>query len=156
MPLFRHPSALFPEKSATAVLYKVPLPTPELCKTVTISRTRPSQPTDEDRRSVLVLLRPPYRTPPALLVSTVVSKENSIITMTKVRVNSGALGFPRMGPNREMKFALEKHWRGAIDEKAMLVAARSVEDQAWALQMEAGVGKIAAGDHCLYDNMLAW
>lgn len=76
--------------------------------------------------------------------------------MTKVRANSGALGFPRMGPNREMKFALEKHWRGAIDEKAMLAAARSVEDQAWAVQMEAGVGQIAAGDHCLYDNMLAW
>lgn len=61
-----------------------------------------------------------------------------------------------MGPNREMKFALEKHWRGALDEAEMLAVARNVEDQAWSVQMDAGVGLIAAGDHCLYDNMLAW
>lgn len=73
-----------------------------------------------------------------------------------VAKNSGALGFPRMGPNREMKFALEKYWRGAIDESAMLAIARDVEDKAWSSQMDAGVGKIAVGDHCLYDNMLAW
>ncbi|CAB1115662.1 unnamed protein product [Ectocarpus sp. CCAP 1310/34] len=70
--------------------------------------------------------------------------------------NSGALGFPRMGPNREMKFALEKHWRGKMDEASMLAIARDVEQQAWGIQMDAGVGLISAGDHCLYDNMLAW
>lgn len=69
---------------------------------------------------------------------------------------SGALGFPRMGPNREMKFALEKYWRGALDEAAMLSVARGVEDQAWDVQIEAGMGKIAVGDHVLYDMVLSW
>ena len=32
--------------------------------------------------------------------------------MTKIHT----LGFPRMGQNRELKFALEKHWRGEITE----------------------------------------
>lgn len=73
-----------------------------------------------------------------------------------VSAQSGALGFPRMGPNREMKFALEKHWRGAIDEEAMLDVAHKVEDQAWAVQMEAGLDKIAVGDHVLYDLVLSW
>lgn len=70
--------------------------------------------------------------------------------------SSGALGFPRMGPNREMKFALEKHWRGAIDEAAMLAVAHDVEDQAWSLQMDAGLSSIAVGDHVLYDMVLSW
>lgn len=78
------------------------------------------------------------------------------ISQTKMVSNSGALGFPRMGPNREMKFALEKHWRGKMDEASMLAIARDVEQQAWGIQMDAGVGLISAGDHCLYDNMLAW
>lgn len=55
-----------------------------------------------------------------------------------------------------MKFALEKYWRGALDESEMLAIAHSVEDSAWETQMAAGVGHIAVGDHCLYDNMLAW
>lgn len=78
---------------------------------------------------------------------------------TNVRVNSGTLGFPRMGPRREMKFALEKHWRNGgadLDEAGMLAVARDVEQQAWDVQMKAGCGSISAGDHCLYDNMLAW
>lgn len=55
-----------------------------------------------------------------------------------------------------MKFALEKYWRGAIDEVTMLTAARAVEDRAWTTQMEAGLDKIAVGDHVLYDMVLSW
>lgn len=73
--------------------------------------------------------------------------------------SSCTVGFPRIGRNRELKFALEKHWRnrGAdLDEAGMLAVAHDVEQQAWGIQMDAGVGLISAGDHCLYDNMLAW
>lgn len=78
---------------------------------------------------------------------------------SSVRVNSGAVGFPRMGPRREMKFALEKHWRNGgadLDEAGMLQVAHDVERQAWDIQVKAGCGKISAGDHCLYDNVLSW
>ena len=32
------------------------------------------------------------------------------------------LGFPRMGAQRELKTALERHWRGEIDAAALVVA----------------------------------
>lgn len=70
-------------------------------------------------------------------------------------VATSTLGFPRMGPNRELKFALEKHWKGALDEKGLLTVAASVEGQGWELQKRAGLNKITVGDHHLYDFVLA-
>jgi 5-methyltetrahydropteroyltriglutamate--homocysteine methyltransferase len=60
-----------------------------------------------------------------------------------------------MGPNRELKFALEKHWNGDLDEEGLLRIAKSVEQQGWSLQKEAGIDKITVGDHHLYDFVLA-
>jgi len=71
-----------------------------------------------------------------------------------VTYSTACLGFGRMGPNRELKFALEKYWKGTITAKELLTVANSVEDQAWALQTEAGINKITVGDYCLYDNVL--
>jgi len=61
-----------------------------------------------------------------------------------------------MGPNRELKFALEKHWKGKLDSDELLEVAHEVEELAWNLQVEAGIEKITAGDYCLYDNVLQW
>ena len=61
-----------------------------------------------------------------------------------------------MGPNRELKFALEKYWKGLIDEKALTDIAISIEDQAWAMQKAARVDRITVGDHYLYDGILTW
>ncbi|MEL0029016.1 MAG: hypothetical protein VW625_10250, partial [Perlucidibaca sp.] len=35
-------------------------------------------------------------------------------------VTVATLGFPRMGPRRELKFALEDHWAGRLDDQALL------------------------------------
>jgi 5-methyltetrahydropteroyltriglutamate--homocysteine methyltransferase len=67
---------------------------------------------------------------------------------------TSSLGFPRMGPNRELKFALERFWKGLIDETALLQVARGVEDKAWAKQQ--GLDRVTVGDHYLYDGVLAW
>jgi 5-methyltetrahydropteroyltriglutamate--homocysteine methyltransferase len=67
-------------------------------------------------------------------------------------VTTSSLGFPRMGPNRELKFALEKYWKGTISQDDLLQVARSVEDAAWALH--AGLTKITVGDQYLYDFVL--
>jgi 5-methyltetrahydropteroyltriglutamate--homocysteine methyltransferase len=61
-----------------------------------------------------------------------------------------------MGPNRELKFALEKYWKGLIDEKTLIEVAVSIEDQAWALQKAAGLDRVTVGDHYLYDGILTW
>jgi 5-methyltetrahydropteroyltriglutamate--homocysteine methyltransferase len=70
--------------------------------------------------------------------------------------STAALGFSRMGPNRELKFALEKYWKGQLDEAGLVQVANDVEDMAWAMQTEAGVNKVTVGDFCLYDNVLQW
>jgi 5-methyltetrahydropteroyltriglutamate--homocysteine methyltransferase len=72
-------------------------------------------------------------------------------------VSSSTLGFPRMGPRRELKFALEKYWKkgSTFSEADLLSVARAVEEQAWALQA-AKVDKVTVGDHYLYDGILTW
>ena len=67
--------------------------------------------------------------------------------------STSALGFGRMGPNRELKFALEKYWRKDINSDELLTIANQVEESAWKLQVDAGIDRITVGDYCLYDNV---
>lgn len=70
---------------------------------------------------------------------------------------TATLGFPRMGPNRQLKFALEKHWkRGGISQDELLEIAHGIECEAWNLQKAHGVDRITVGDHYLYDGVLQW
>lgn len=69
---------------------------------------------------------------------------------------TATLGFPRMGPNRELKFALEKHWKGAITQTELMDVANSVEEAAWKLQKDHGVARVTVGDYYLYDGVLEW
>jgi 5-methyltetrahydropteroyltriglutamate--homocysteine methyltransferase len=61
-------------------------------------------------------------------------------------VSSATLGFARMGPRRELKMALEKHWKGAIGIEELLKVAHEIEALAWDVQ--AGI--------YLYDGILSW
>ncbi len=71
-------------------------------------------------------------------------------------VGTACLGFPRMGPQRDLKFALEKHWKGVWSETQLQQVSRTVEDQAWTLQKDAGIQHITVGDQYLYDGILTW
>jgi 5-methyltetrahydropteroyltriglutamate--homocysteine methyltransferase len=70
--------------------------------------------------------------------------------MTKTAV----LGYPRIGPHRELKKALEQSWSSEIDEKALLAAAAQVRAGHWKIQRDAGIDFIPAGDFSLYDHVL--
>jgi 5-methyltetrahydropteroyltriglutamate--homocysteine methyltransferase len=59
-----------------------------------------------------------------------------------------------MGPRRELKFALEKHWKGDLSLEDLLGVAHQVEAMAWDLQ--AGIDRVTVGDHYLYDGILTW
>ena len=74
--------------------------------------------------------------------------------MTLVRTST--IGFPRMGPNREVKFGLEKFWKGSTTEPELLTTLHAVEEEGWRLQKEAGIDLISVGDHYPYDMVLAW
>ena len=64
------------------------------------------------------------------------------------------LGYPRIGRNREMKFAVEKYWKGKINETALLETARTIRRQRWQTQAETGVTIVPVCDFPLYDHVL--
>ena len=61
-----------------------------------------------------------------------------------------------MGPRRELKFALEKHWKGNLSLEALLEVANQVESSAWDLHIQAGIDKVTVGNQYLYDGILTW
>jgi 5-methyltetrahydropteroyltriglutamate--homocysteine methyltransferase len=67
---------------------------------------------------------------------------------------SSNLGFPRIGPNRELKKALESYWSGKIDEQALSAVCRSLRRQSWLWQREAGIEHIPSNDFSMYDHVL--
>lgn len=69
-------------------------------------------------------------------------------------MNAHVLGFPRMGRNRELKWALEKFWRGENSESGLLTTAQSLKKKHWQIQSQAGMDLLPVGDFSLYDQML--
>jgi 5-methyltetrahydropteroyltriglutamate--homocysteine methyltransferase len=70
--------------------------------------------------------------------------------MTKIH----NLGFPRLGENRELKFALERYWRGDIDHAALHAVAAVLRQRHWQLQAGNGLDLIPVGDFSYYDQVL--
>lgn len=68
-------------------------------------------------------------------------------------IKTHVLGFPRIGAQRELKFALERHWRGDIDAAALEEIARELRARHWALQRDAGLDFVTVGDFALYDQI---
>ena len=64
------------------------------------------------------------------------------------------LGFPRIGAQRELKFALEAFWRGDISEADLCQTGVQLRERHWALQREAGLGFVTVGDFAWYDTTL--
>ncbi|MBI3560916.1 MAG: 5-methyltetrahydropteroyltriglutamate--homocysteine S-methyltransferase [Gammaproteobacteria bacterium] len=64
------------------------------------------------------------------------------------------LGFPRIGQQRELKWALESYWRGEIDQAALLQQGENLRQQHWAQQAQAGVELLPVGDFSWYDHVL--
>lgn len=64
------------------------------------------------------------------------------------------LGFPRIGPKRELKKALESYWAGTINEQSLLQTAGEIRQQNWKFQKDAGLDHIPSGDFSLYDHTL--
>lgn len=64
------------------------------------------------------------------------------------------LGFPRIGAQRELKFALESFWRQDIDENALRAVAHQIRAQNWQMQVDAGLDFVTVGDFAYYDHVL--
>jgi 5-methyltetrahydropteroyltriglutamate--homocysteine methyltransferase len=64
------------------------------------------------------------------------------------------LGYPRIGPKRELKFALESFWKGDFSVAGLQVAAQILRKDNWQKQKTAGLDFLSAGDFSLYDHVL--
>jgi len=71
---------------------------------------------------------------------------------------TAVLGLPRIGPDRELKFALEGYWSGEIAAAALLETAAELRAESWRRAAAAGVDVVPCGDFSLYDHVLdtAW
>ena len=69
-------------------------------------------------------------------------------------VTATNLGFPRIGPRRELKRALERFWSGKIAEAELLEQAASIRQENWKFQADSGISAIPANDFSLYDQVL--
>ncbi len=69
-------------------------------------------------------------------------------------VTVATLGFPRIGPRRELKFALEKYWSGKSTETELQEAAAGLRTAAWARQRSLGADWLPSNDFSLYDHVL--
>ncbi|MGV8959872.1 MAG: 5-methyltetrahydropteroyltriglutamate--homocysteine S-methyltransferase [Stenotrophomonas sp.] len=64
------------------------------------------------------------------------------------------LGFPRIGAKRELKLALESHWRGETSAAQLQATAAELRQRHWQLQRDAGVDVAPSNDFSLYDHVL--
>ncbi|MEL4342959.1 5-methyltetrahydropteroyltriglutamate--homocysteine S-methyltransferase [Shewanella xiamenensis] len=65
-----------------------------------------------------------------------------------------SLGFPRIGRRRELKFALEKYWRGESTQAELHEVARELRRTHWQWQVAAGIEQVPVGDFAFYDQVL--
>ncbi|MBB1438226.1 5-methyltetrahydropteroyltriglutamate--homocysteine S-methyltransferase [Shewanella sp. SG41-4] len=65
-----------------------------------------------------------------------------------------SLGFPRIGRQRELKFALERYWRGEATLTELKNVASELKRTHWQWQADAGVELLPVGDFAYYDQVL--
>jgi 5-methyltetrahydropteroyltriglutamate--homocysteine methyltransferase len=63
-------------------------------------------------------------------------------------------GFPRIGEQRELKFALEAYWAGRSDFERVKAVARDLRIRHLKYQQDAGIDLISVNDFSYYDQML--
>ncbi|MFI5942038.1 5-methyltetrahydropteroyltriglutamate--homocysteine S-methyltransferase [Streptomyces uncialis] len=63
-------------------------------------------------------------------------------------------GYPRQGPNRELKKAVEGYWKGRVTADALRETAAGLRRTNWRRLADAGIHEVPTGDFSYYDHML--
>ncbi|XP_039160163.1 5-methyltetrahydropteroyltriglutamate--homocysteine methyltransferase-like [Eucalyptus grandis] len=67
---------------------------------------------------------------------------------------SHVVGYPRVGPNRELKFALESFWHGKSTAKDLLEAGAHLKSSIWKQMATVGIKYIPSNTFSYYDQVL--
>ncbi|WP_283786225.1 5-methyltetrahydropteroyltriglutamate--homocysteine S-methyltransferase [Bermanella sp. WJH001] len=79
---------------------------------------------------------------------------NNINVNARHNISTHVLGYPRMGAQRQLKWALEDYWKGQLTQDQLLNEAANIRQSHWQIQLDAGLDFITAGDFALYDHVL--
>ena len=69
-------------------------------------------------------------------------------------MKTSVIGYPRIGKNRELKFASEKFFKGEISEAELLQVAAEIKKEGLLKQKQAEISFIPSNDFSFYDNVL--
>jgi len=69
-------------------------------------------------------------------------------------IGTTVLGYPRIGPRRELKRAVERYWAGRIDEPALQDVARELRASTWTELRDAGLESVPSNTFSFYDQVL--
>lgn len=69
-------------------------------------------------------------------------------------ITTATIGYPRIGPKRELKKALESFWKGDIKENELQSTAKDLRKKNWQIQKENGIDLITSNDFSFYDQVL--
>jgi 5-methyltetrahydropteroyltriglutamate--homocysteine methyltransferase len=69
-------------------------------------------------------------------------------------IATASLGFPRIGPQRELKQALEAFWSGKTDAAAFTRNVHAIRAARWTRQKHHGVAVVPSNDFSWYDHVL--
>ena len=69
-------------------------------------------------------------------------------------MKTAIIGYPRIGENRELKFAIEKYWKNEITENELLKIAEKIRRNQWLKQKEEKISFIPGNTFSFYDGIL--
>ncbi len=69
-------------------------------------------------------------------------------------IKTTTLGLPRIGAERELKWAQEKYWRNEITQEELLNVAKTIRHANWTVQQKNKISWIPSNDFSFYDQVL--
>ncbi|KAI3447353.1 hypothetical protein Pfo_004018 [Paulownia fortunei] len=78
----------------------------------------------------------------------------SHLRVTNIKMASHIVGYPRMGPKRELKFALESFWDGKSSAEELEKVAADLRASIWKQMSDAGIKYIPSNTFSYYDQVL--
>ncbi|MFF0817291.1 5-methyltetrahydropteroyltriglutamate--homocysteine S-methyltransferase [Rhodococcus sp. NPDC003318] len=67
---------------------------------------------------------------------------------------SSVLGYPRIGPRRELKRALEAYWHAQIPQAELVAVGRELQEQTWSELAATGLTQVPGNTFSYYDHVL--
>lgn len=69
-------------------------------------------------------------------------------------MKTSIVGYPRVGKDRELKYAIEKYWKGVLSKRDLYNVASNIKSEQWKIQKAKGINYIPSNTFSYYDSML--